>query len=143
MQRDVVTLAESDTLDLADDIMRLGRIRHLPITAGDEVVGVLSQRDLFRAAISCMLQLGRSAEQQFLAKVQVRSVMTTAPITVRPGASIQTAVRLMLEQKIGCLPVVEEGRLVGLVSESDCLRYLDHTLEIADAKGFLPELVGT
>jgi CBS domain-containing membrane protein len=140
MQRDVATLDAADTLDLADDIMRLGRIRHLPVTAGGALVGVLTQRDLFHAAISSMLQLGRSAEQQFLAKVPVRAAMTPSPCTIGPNASVRIAVSLMLERKIGCLPVVEDGRLVGLVSETDCLRCLERTLEIADAKGLLPEL---
>ena len=140
MQRDVVTLEASDTLDLADDIMRLGRIRHLPVSDGEYVVGVLSQRDLYRAAISSMLQLDRSVEQQFLAKVPVRAAMTPSPFTIAPDASVRTAVQLMLDRKIGCLPVVEGGRLVGLIAESDCLHYLQHVLEIADAKGILPEL---
>jgi CBS domain-containing protein len=143
MERDVVTLRAGDTLDLAGDIMRLARIRHLPVTAGEDLVGILSQRDLFRAAISSMLQLGRTAEQQFLASVPVRAVMTPAPFTIAPDAPVQTAVRLMRAEKIGCLPVVDDGRLVGLLSESDCLRYLEHVLEIADAKGFLPELITT
>ena len=140
MQRDVVTLDASDTLDLADDIMRLGRIRHLPVIDGDHVVGILSQRDLYHAAISSMLQLGRAEEQSFLAKVPVRAVMTPSPFTVAPDASVRTAVGLMAERKIGCVPVVEAGRLVGLLSETDCLRYLEHVLEIADARGILPEL---
>jgi CBS domain-containing protein len=140
MQKDVVTLGASDTLDLADDIMRLGRIRHLPVTEGDDVVGVLTQRDLYRAAISSMLQLGRTVEQQFLAKVPVRAAMTPSPFTIAPDASVRTAVRLMTERRIGCLPVVEGGHLVGLIAESDCLRYLEHVLEIVDTKGLLPEL---
>ena len=140
MERDVVTLRAGDTLDLAGDIMRLGRIRHLPVTSGEDLVGILSQRDLFRAAISSMLQLGRAAEQQFLASVPVRAAMTPSPFTVGPDAPVRSAVRLMREAKIGCLPVVEGGRLVGLLSESDCLRHLEHVLDIADAKGLLPEL---
>jgi len=140
MERDVVTLRASDKLDLADDIMRLGRIRHLPVMTGDAVVGVLSQRDLFRAAISSMLQLGRAAEQQFLGNVPVGAAMTPSPFTVGPDAHVRTAVHIMLEAKIGCLPVVEDGRLVGLISETDCLRYLEHTLEIGDAKRVLPDL---
>lgn len=141
MQRDVVTLEASDSLDLADDIMCLGRIRHLPVTSDGEVVGILSQRDLFRAAISSLLQLPRAAEQEFLAKVPVRAAMTPAPLTVGANAPVRAALRLMLERRIGCLPVVEDGRLVGLVSETDCLRYLERVLGIADAKGLLPELV--
>jgi CBS domain-containing protein len=140
MQHDVVTLKASDTLDLAGDIMRLGRIRHLPVMDGDAVVGVLTERDLFRAALSSMLQLGRSAEQEFLAKVPVRAAMTPGVFTIGPDASMRTAVRLMLEQKIGCLPVVEDGKLVGLVGETDCLRWLEHVLDIVQAKDVLPEL---
>jgi len=140
MEREVVTLDASDTLDLADDIMRLGRIRHLPVTAGRVVVGILSQRDLLRAAISSMLQLGHQAERQFLARVPVRAVMTPSPCTVGPSTPLRIAVSLMLERKIGCLPVVEDGRLVGILSETDCLRSLERVLEVADAKGLLPEL---
>ena len=140
MERDVVTLRAGDTLDLAGDIMRLGRIRHLPVMAGETLVGILSQRDLFRAAISSMLQLGRAAEQQFLATVPLEAAMTPTPFTIGSDAPVRTAVRLMRAEKIGCLPVVDDGQLVGLLSESDCLRYLEHVLEIADAKGILPEL---
>jgi CBS domain-containing protein len=140
MQTDVVTLGMSETLDLADDLMRLGRIRHLPVTNGGRVVGILSQRDLFRAGMSSLLQLRPTTEQQFLAKVPVVTVMTPAPHTIGPDASIRTAIRLMLERKVGCLPVVEDGMLVGLIAEGDCLRYLEHVLELADTRGFLPEL---
>ena len=140
MEHEVVTLAVADRLNLAEDIMRLGRIRHLPVTDGDEVVGILSERDLFRAAISSMLQLGRTAEQQFLATVPVRAVMTPLPATIGPDMPVVSAIRLMLARRIGCLPVVEDGRLVGLLSETDCLRHLEHVLGIADAKGIFPEI---
>lgn len=140
MQRDVVTLRATDTLDLADDIMRLGRIRHLPVEADGRVVGILSQRDLFRAALSSMLQLGRTAEHEFLARVPVAAAMTPAPFTTAPDTSVRTAVRLMLDRRIGCLPVLEHDRLVGLVSETDCLHHLAELLDVAAAKGFLPEL---
>ncbi len=66
MQRDVATLSVADRLDLADDIMRLGRIRHLPVVDGTRLVGILSQRDLFRAATSSLLQLRREADDTVL-----------------------------------------------------------------------------
>jgi CBS domain-containing protein len=140
MQHEVATLRVSDTLDLADDIMRLGRIRHLPVVEGDRLVGILSQRDLFRAAVSSVLQFRRPAEQEWLATVPVQAVMTPAPLTVGPETSIRTAVATMLERRIGCLPVVENGRLVGLLSESDCMRQLAHLLDLA-VKDRLSELV--
>ena len=140
MQRDVATLQAGDALDLADDIMRLGRIRHLPVVAGDRLVGIVSHRDLLRAAVSSLLELGREAEQEWLARIPVRAVMTPAVRTIPPSAPLRDAVRLMLEAKIGCVPVVDEGRLVGLLSESDCLAHLEHLLVIAEEKTALPEL---
>jgi CBS domain-containing protein len=140
METEVVVLRSEDRLDLADDIMRLGRIRHLPVTRGDLVVGILSQRDLFRAAASSLLQLRRVAERDWFAAIPVATVMTTPVITVAPTCPVATAVERMLAHRIGCLPVVEDERLVGLLSETDCLRHLIQVLEIADTREALPEL---
>jgi CBS domain-containing membrane protein len=140
MQSEVATLDASDRLDLADDIMRLGRIRHLPILSRGRLVGILSQRDLFRAAVSSVLQLARPAEREWLGAIQIAAVMTPDVVTVGPETPVRRAVTLMIDRKIGCLPVVERGQLVGLVSETDCLRYLAHVLDIAEEKELLPEL---
>ncbi len=140
MQSEVVTLNAADTLDLADDIMRLGRIRHMPVTANGKLVGILSQRDLFRAAISCVLQLRPAAEREWLAKISVHEVMTKKVFTIAPTATIHEAVQKLLDKRIGCLPVVEHGKLVGLLSESDCMRHLARLLDISDVKQHLPEL---
>lgn len=140
MQREVATLEAADSLDLADDVMRLGRIRHMPVVSGGRLVGILSQRDLFRAAVSSAMKMHRSAEREWLAKIPVRDVMTGTVVTVSSGASLAEAVQLMLDRRIGCLPVVDDGRLVGLLSESDCLRHLARLLNISEAKNRLPEL---
>jgi CBS domain-containing protein len=140
MQREVATLEISDTLSLADDIMELGRIRHLPVLSHGIVVGIVSQRDLYHAAVSSMLQMARATERDWLGMIPVRSVMSPNVVTVAPGATVHEAVDLMLAHRIGCLPVVEHGQLVGLVSETDCLRHLAHLLAIAEQKAGLPEL---
>jgi CBS domain-containing membrane protein len=140
MQPEVVTLDAEESLGLADDIMRLGRIRHMPVTARGRLVGILSQRDLFRAAISSVLQFRAGVEREWLAKIPVREIMTSALCTIGPEAPILEAAKLMLEKRIGCLPVVEEDKLVGLLSESDCMQYLVRLLDIADTKQQLPEL---
>ncbi len=121
MAREVVTLGRNDTLQLARDIMTLGRIRHFPVVEGEEVVGVVSQRDLFRASLGSVLKYGEKAQREFLGAVRVKEVMSQPPITISPDASIQEAALLMAEKKIGCLPVVENGRLVGLMTETDIL----------------------
>ena len=140
MQRDVATLRITDSLGLADDIMELGRIRHLPVVSAGVVVGIVSQRDLYRAAVSSMLQMPRSEEREWLGKIPVVNVMSANVVTVAPDASVHMAVELMLSNRIGCLPVVEHGKLVGLVSETDCLRYLARVLGISEEKAGLPEL---
>ncbi len=131
MQTEVVSLGADDALDLADDIMRLGRIRHMPVVASGRLVGVISQRDLFRAAVSSVLDFKPGPQREWLAKIQVREIMTTKVHSVRETASMREVAELMAKERIGCLPVVggDDGdELIGLVSESDCLRLLTRVL---------------
>ncbi len=119
----VATLGQGDTLDIADGIMCMGRIRHLPVLHAGSVVGVVSQRDLFRAALGAALAFGIRRPQELMRSLEIRDVMSTPPVTVEPGALVQEAARTMAEKKIGCLPVVAGGRLVGILTENDVLRY--------------------
>ncbi len=125
MTAEVVTLNADDDLDLANHIMTLGRIRHMPVLRDEKLVGILSQRDLFRAAISSVLAFVPEAEREWLAKIHVKEVMTRDVVTARPDWPMRRAVETMLSGRFGCLPVVDdEQHLVGLVSETDCLRLL-------------------
>ena len=132
MSREVVTLRSGEHLDLASDIMTLGRIRHMPVISGTRLVGILSQRDLFRAAVSSALDFQPAAQRGWLSKIRVEEAMTADVIAARPEWTIRQAVDLMVEKQIGCLPVVEEGRLIGLLSETDCLRLLGRMLAQAN-----------
>jgi len=140
MQHEVVTLDAEESLGLADDVMRLGRIRHMPVTARGRLVGILSQRDLFRAAISSVLQFRAGVEREWLAKIPVREIMSAHLVTIGPDAPIREAAKLMLDKRIGCVPVVQGDTLVGLLSETDCMQYLVRLLDIAETKQQLPEL---
>lgn len=125
MEREVVTLNVDDHLGLADDVMRFGRMRHMPVLDGGRLVGILSQRDLFRAAASTGLRLEGEAQRRWLARLSVAEIMTRDVVTVSPSESIRHAAELMLIRKIGCVPVVDEhGALSGVLSETDCLRVL-------------------
>ena len=119
----VATLGRNDTLDIADGIMCMGRIRHLPVLDADSVVGVVSQRDLFRSALGAALAFGIRRPQELMRSLEINDVMSTPAVTVEPSAPVQEAARTMAEKKIGCLPVVEGGRLVGILTENDMLRY--------------------
>jgi len=124
MTADVVTLRSDDTLQLVKDIMTLGRIRHFPVVDGTKVVGVVSQRDLFLASLGSVLKYGEREERAYLDTIAVREVMKGPAETISPDGSIGEAARLMLDKRIGCLPVVEGENLVGLVTETDLLREL-------------------
>lgn len=121
MSAEVTTLGRNDTLLLAKDIMNLGRIRHFPVVEDDELVGVVSQRDLYRASLGTVMQYGEKAQRAFLESVVVKEIMAD-PISIGPDATVQDAARLMMEHKIGCLPVLEDDRLVGIVTETDMLQ---------------------
>ena len=116
----VQTLGRNDELSLADQVMTQKRFRHLPVVDEDgAVVGILSQRDMFRGALARALGYGTVAQDKVMASLAIKEVMTTDVITIRPDAPVATAAALMLQHQIGCLPVVEAGKLVGIVTESD------------------------
>jgi CBS domain-containing protein len=122
MTTTIATLGRNDTLDLADDLMSMGRIRHLPVLDEGRVVGVVSQRDLFRSALAVALGYGERAQKLLLKTITVNRVMSEPAISIAPEATVTQATRVMLEHKIGCLPVVEGQTLVGIVTETDILR---------------------
>lgn len=138
MAGEIVTLNADDSLDLANDIMRLGRIRHMPVVSGSHLVGILSQRDLFRAAMSSILSAPPRAEREWLAKIRVDQAMTTPAISASPEWPIERAVETMIEKKIGCLPVVSGSHLVGILSETDCLYLLARILRQGERSSQLP-----
>lgn len=117
MTHELVTLKEDDDLSLADTIIYLGRIRHLPVVdKAGKLVGLVTHRDLLRAY---------AARGEGLAKVlPAREIMTTKLSRVTPRTPLQKALRLMLKNKYGCLPVVTPGgKLVGILTESDLVRF--------------------
>jgi len=119
-----VTLKPEDTLDLANDIMSLGQIRHLPIVENGKLVGILSQRDLFGAAVDKIFKLRVRQQRELLKSFQIREIMHRKVISVTPDTIIKEAAHLMAEKKIGSLPVLEGNELVGLVTSTNILRYL-------------------
>jgi CBS domain-containing protein len=115
MTKDLVTVREADDVALAESLLRLGGIRHLPVVRDKRLVGILTQRDLLRCGAS-----GKPAARE----LPVSEVMTKDPTSVRPGLGLAHAARLMLERKFGCLPVCEDdGTLVGIVTEADFVRF--------------------
>ncbi len=113
MSTDLVTVRPAESVRRAYEIMRDRRIRHLLVTEHDRLVGILSDRDLRPILLS-----------PGLTGASVAEVMSETPTTIAPGASVEDAASLLVVRKIGCLPVVEEERLVGIVTETDLLAVL-------------------
>jgi len=120
-----VTLKPEDTLDLANDVISLGRIRHIPVVQDGRVVGMLSERDLIGAAATTIFGLKQKTKSALLKSVTIKSVMKKRVVSVNPDTTIKEAARVMADKKIGCVPVILNGALVGLVTTTDILRYVD------------------
>lgn len=123
MKTQLVTLNADTKLGFANDIMYLGRIRHLPVIRGEDIVGILSQRDLYRASLTSILTNWRE-NKEFLDSIKVSEVMTKNVTTVSPDTTVEEAAKIMIDKKVGCLPVVKDrNKLLGLITETDVLQY--------------------
>jgi CBS domain-containing protein len=123
MSRVVRTVGRNDQLAVADKLMKEERIRHLPVFDEDGIVcAVVSQRDLFRGALLRALGYGGRAEESMLCQVVVKEAMSESVHTTGPDAPLAEAARVMVERKIGCLPVVDGEKLIGILTETDVVR---------------------
>ena len=123
MSEKIVTISGDDTLSTVEDIMTLGGVRHMPVVRGGALVGVVTQRDLLRASLSNLTEFGTEQRRAFLQVVEISRVMSAPATTIDPDASPEEAALVMAEKKIGCLPVVEGESLIGMLTETDLLRY--------------------
>ena len=121
MTKEVATLSSEDELSLANDIMRLGRIRHLPVVSGETLVGIISERDLFRSSLAQALGYGNKDTREVMKTLRIKDIMVQQITTVTPDTELRVAVAIMAERKIGCLPVVQDNKLMGLITETDIL----------------------
>ena len=124
METKLVTISANDRLSTVDDIMTLGRVRHIPVVLSGRLVGVVSERDLLRASLSAFSEHRDAERRAFLSVVEIGRVMSTPPIVVLPDARIEDAASIMADKRIGCLPVLENDELVGMLTETDILRWV-------------------
>lgn len=141
MSRDVVTLQENDHLELAGNLMALARVRHLPVTSDGRLVGLVTHRDLLRAQVSALAGLSSDETREVERSVPVRAIMTRSVSTVSPDVPAVEAAAVLRDHQFGCLPVTEDGQLVGIITEAD---FLDLVIGALDAPlegdGSQPEL---
>jgi CBS domain-containing protein len=121
MSADPLTLSPEDTVDAALDRMQDEDIRHLPVMENDCLLGIVSDRDLLWLAHRPTAPGSPPHFQMQPGLLPVRDVMQTSPSTISPQDSVVTASVAFVVQKIGCLPVIEDDLLVGIVTEMDML----------------------
>ncbi len=120
MSREVIAISPETTAAEALTVCQERRIRHLPVIDGDSLVGIVSDRDL-RSATPVLGDPDRAAA---LGRIRASEVMTREPVTAHPDDPIETAANTMRERWIGCLPVVEDDELVGIITSSDVMEAL-------------------
>jgi len=128
MTANVFTLSSDRHADLAEDVMNWQRIRHIPIVNGAEMlVGLVTHRDILSATIRAVQQYDETSRES-LRHVPIESIMQKKVITVAPDTDVREAASMMIDKKIGCLPVVQNDKLVGIVTEADFLKLASEVL---------------
>ena len=129
MTREPSTVAPNDSIRVAIDRMRERNCRRLPVMEKGKLVGIVTDRDLRRATNSPLVLRERWYDEFMLDHIPVRACMSETPTTVTPETPIADAAKMILERKVGGLPVMEGDELVGIVTETDLLNYLIRVLE--------------
>lgn len=126
MTRDTKTMRRSDKLSIADDLMKVGKFRHVVALDddADDVVGIISHRDIFYGALGSSTGLGETAHQESLDTIPAKDVLNSDVIATSPETSLADACQVMIEKKVGCLPVLNDRGLVGILTEGDLLAIL-------------------
>ncbi len=149
MTRNPVTILETASIDDGIHLMRERRVRRLPVLdSSGKMVGIVSDKDLLHAAPSPATSLSVYELHYLLARLTIKQVMSSPVISVTADTPIEEAAAVMADHKIGGLPVVEGGALVGIITETDIFKILVEllgarqpglrvTLAVRDAKGTL------
>jgi CBS domain-containing membrane protein len=123
MTTEVFTLHATQTLALARFLMKLKHVRHVPIVEKDNCfVGLLTHRDLLAYTISLVADPDQNEQEEIDDYIHLGHVMKTNIVTVAPEMNLCEAIPILLENKYGCLPVISEEKLVGIVTEADFLK---------------------
>ena len=128
MTSEVFVLHAAQTLELVRSLMRIKHVRHVPIVEPDNTfVGLMTHRDLLAQTISHLADVDEEEQEYLDRNIHIMNIMKTDVTIADPEMDICSAISLLLEHKYGCLPIVDEGKLVGIVTEADFLKL---TLEL-------------
>ena len=124
MTTEVFVLHSTQTLELVRSLMRIKHVRHVPIVEQDNTfVGLMTHRDLLAQTISHLAEVDDNEQEYLDRHIHIMNIMKTDVITADPEMDVCEAISMLLEHKYGCLPVVSEGKLVGIVTEADFINH--------------------
>jgi acetoin utilization protein AcuB len=140
MHKDLVTVTKEERMTVAKKVMKEKNIRHLPVVDGKKLIGLVTNMDIRKAEASPATSLEIRELHYLLDKLTVGEIMTRNVITISPDISIEEATTLLHDNKIGCLPVVEDGNLVGIITENDVMEILIEVMGMKE-KGSRVEVI--
>ncbi len=141
MKKDLITITKEERMTTAKKILKEKGIRHLPVVDGKKLVGLVSNMDIRKAEASPATSLEIRELHYLLDKLTVGEIMTRNVITISPDISVEEATTLLHDNKIGCLPVVEDGNLVGILTENDVMEILIEVMGMKEKGSRLEILV--
>lgn len=124
MTSDVTTVQETEMLLDAAMIFARSSLRHLPVLKDSMLVGVITERDVKRFAPGVLSGVTSGKYNEIMETTPLSRVMTRDPMTLQPDQDVADAAEILSTKRFGCLPVVENGKLVGIVTTSDMLRLM-------------------
>jgi len=125
MTTSVVTLTTKDDLVTAEETFKKNRIRHIPVVSGDTILGILSYTDLMRISFADAIDDDEhDVDTMVYNMFSIEQVMVKDVISVPPTATVKEVAQFLAQKEFHALPVVDEGKLVGIVTTTDLIRYL-------------------
>lgn len=124
MTKEPFTVGEDANMKEAVDLLRQHHIRHLPVVEGHKLIGIVTDRDIRKASPSLLSGVDMSQYEEVLSNTPIARVMTREPFTVTAETELRQAVQLLVDKKVGALPVVQGEDLIGIFTEIDALKVL-------------------
>jgi acetoin utilization protein AcuB len=134
MQKQIITATPDMALADVQRLMQDNHIRHVPVVSGKRLVGIITDRDVREASPSPATTLTRGEIAYQMATTPINQCMTTDVVCIGPDVDMVQATHLLLQQQFGCLPVVDNGTLIGIITEWDCLRAFLESLSTSASK---------
>lgn len=124
MTTGLITVNVDQPIREAWDLVEGRKLRRFPVLSNGKLVGIVTDRDLRNATASSVVLTERKYQDYLLDSIKIESIMTPDPVTISPDADLRDAAKSLLRLKVGGLPVVEQGRLTGIITETDMIEAL-------------------